>query len=28
LKGKSLTIAISVWAIYVAIKMGGAWIFS
>src|SRR5713101_6232998 len=28
LKGKSLSIAISVWAIYVAIKMGGAWIFS
>jgi hypothetical protein len=28
LKGKSLSIAISVWAVYVAIKMGGAWIFS
>ena len=28
LKGKSLSIAISVWAFYVAIKMGGAWIFS
>jgi hypothetical protein len=28
LKGKSLSIAIGVWAIYVAIKMGGAWIFS
>jgi hypothetical protein len=28
LKSKSLSIAISVWAIYVAIKMGGAWIFS
>jgi len=28
LKGKSLSIAVSVWAVYVAIKMGGAWIFS
>jgi Yip1 domain len=28
LKGKSLSIAIAVWAIWVAIKMGGAWIFS
>lgn len=28
LKGKSLSIAIGVWAIYVALKMGGAWIFS
>jgi hypothetical protein len=28
LKGKSLRIAIGVWAIYVALKMGGAWIFS
>ena len=28
LKGKSLSIAISVWAIYVACKMGIAWIFS
>ncbi len=28
LKGKSFGIAISIWAIYVAIKMGGAWIFS
>ena len=28
LQGKSLSIAISVWAIFVAIKMGGAWIFS
>jgi hypothetical protein len=28
LKGKSLGIAIGVWAIYVALKMGGAWIFS
>jgi len=28
LKGKSLGIAISVWAIYVAVKVGGAWIFS
>jgi hypothetical protein len=28
LKGKSLSIAVAVWAIYVAIKMGGAWIFS
>lgn len=28
LKGKSLSIAIAVWAIYVACKMGGAWIFS
>ena len=28
LKGKSFAIAISIWAIYVAIKMGGAWIFS
>jgi Yip1 domain len=28
LKGKSLSIATSVWAIYVAIKMAGAWIFS
>jgi Yip1 domain len=28
LKGKSLSIAITVWAIYVACKMGGAWIFS
>jgi len=28
LKGKSLSIAIAVWAVWVAIKMGGAWIFS
>lgn len=28
LKGKSLSIAITVWAIYVACKMGVAWIFS
>jgi hypothetical protein len=28
LKGKSLSIALTVWAIYAAIKMGGAWIFS
>jgi Yip1 domain len=28
LQGKSLSIAIAVWAIFVAIKMGGAWIFS
>ena len=28
LQGKSLSIAISVWAIFVAIKMSGAWIFS
>jgi len=28
LKGKSLSIAVAVWAVYVAIKMGGAWIFS
>jgi hypothetical protein len=28
LKGKALSIAIAVWAIYVACKMGGAWIFS
>jgi hypothetical protein len=28
LKGKSLSIAIAVWAIYVACKMGLAWIFS
>ena len=28
LKGKSLSIAIAVWAVYVALKMGGAWIFS
>jgi Yip1 domain len=28
LQGKSLRIAIGVWAIYVALKMGGAWIFS
>jgi len=28
LKGKSFSIAISVWAVYVVIKMGGAWIFS
>jgi hypothetical protein len=28
LKGKSLSIAVSVWAVFVAIKMGGAWIFS
>jgi len=28
LKGKAFSVAISVWAIYVAIKMGGAWIFS
>ena len=28
LKGKSLSIAISVWAVYVVIKMGAAWIFS
>lgn len=28
LKGKALSIAIAVWAVYVAIKMGGAWIFS
>jgi len=28
LKGKSLSIAIAVWAVYVACKMGAAWIFS
>ena len=28
LKGKALSIAIAVWAVYVALKMGGAWIFS
>jgi len=28
LKGKALSIAIAVWAIFVACKMGGAWIFS
>ena len=28
LKGKSLSIVIAVWAVYVALKMGGAWIFS
>jgi len=28
LRGKSLSIAIAVWAIYVACKMAGAWIFS
>jgi hypothetical protein len=28
LKGKSLSIAIAVWAVWVAVKMGGAWIFS
>jgi len=28
LKGKALGIVISVWAIYVAVKMGAAWIFS
>jgi len=28
LKGKALSIAVTVWAVYVAIKMGGAWIFS
>lgn len=28
LAGKALAIAVSVWAVWVAIKMGGAWIFS
>jgi len=28
LSGKALSIALSVWAIYTAVKMGGAWIFS
>jgi hypothetical protein len=28
LKGKALSIAVAVWAVYVAVKMGGAWIFS
>jgi hypothetical protein len=28
LKGKALSIAIAMWAVWVAIKMGGAWIFS
>jgi len=28
LKGKALSIAIAVWAVWVALKMGGAWIFS
>ena len=28
LKGKALSIAIAMWAIWVAVKMGGAWIFS
>lgn len=28
LKGKALTIAVAVWAVYTAVKMGGAWIFS
>jgi len=28
LKGKSLSIVLSVWAVYVACKMGMAWIFS
>jgi len=28
LKGKAFGIALAVWAVYVAVKMGGAWIFS
>jgi hypothetical protein len=28
LKGKALGIAVAVWAIWVVVKMGGAWIFS
>jgi hypothetical protein len=28
LKGKAFTIALVVWAIFTAVKMGGAWIFS
>src|SRR5262249_20525000 len=28
LKGKALGIALAVWAVYVLVKMGGAWIFS
>jgi Yip1 domain len=28
LRGKALSIAIAVWAVWVAVKMGGAWIFS